>query len=254
VVSSDPVSRPRRARGSLNGDDILDAAAQIVEHEGLDALSMPHLARAMGCGVTSLYWYFRSKDDLVAALMDRVGRDALTRLPPVGDGPWDDELVAYLVAFRSLMHRSPLYREVFPQNTRLTFSASRIGRQVLRRTDAGVALLTRAGFTPEQAAIILTVFANYTMGFILREYAAAEDEEDIAAINASVARLGAAELPVLSEVDDYGTIRAFGDEQFLVGLRLLLQGVRHELEVPDVTAPQKGTSQGRTRTRTRTKS
>ena len=249
------MSRPRRARGSLNADDILDAAARIVEHEGLDELSMPHLARAMGCGVTSLYWYFRSKDDLVEALMDRVGRDALTRLPPVGDGPWDDELVAYLVAFRSLMHRSPLYREVFPQNTRLTFSASRIGRQVLRRTDAGVALLTRAGFTPEQAAIILSVFANYTMGFILREYAAAEDEEDIAAINASVARLGAAELPVLSEVDDYGTMRAFGDEQFLVGLRLLLQGVRHELDVPDVTAPQKGTSQGRTRARrTRTKS
>ena len=54
---------------------------------------------------------------------------------------------------------------------------------------------------------------------------------------------------MLSEVDDYGTMRAFGDEQFLVGLRLLLQGVRHELEVPDVTAPQKGTSQGRTRTR-----
>ena len=71
---------------------------------------------------------------------------------------------------------------------------------MLRRTDAGVAVLTRAGFTPEQAAIILTVFANYTMGFILREYTAAEDEEDIATINASVARLGAAELPVLSEV------------------------------------------------------
>ena len=245
------MSRPRRARGSLNADDILDAAARIVEHEGLDEVSMPHLARAMGCGVTSLYWYFRSKDDLVEALMDRVGRDALTRLPPVGDGPWDDEFVAYLVAFRSLMHNSTLYREVFPQNTRLTYSASRIGRQVLRRTDAGVALLTRAGFTPQQAAIILTVFANYTMGFILREYAAGEDEEDIATINTNVARLGAAELPALSQVDDYGTIRAFGDEQFLVGLRLLLQGVRHELEVPDVTAAQKATAKRRTRTRTK---
>ena len=112
-------------------------------------------------------------------------------------------------------------------------------------------LLTRAGFTPEQATIILTVFANYTMGFILREYAAAEDEEDVATINTNVARLGAAELPTLSQVDDYGTIRAFGDEQFLVGLRLLLQGVRHELEVPDITAAQKTTPKRRTRTRTK---
>jgi AcrR family transcriptional regulator len=246
VVSSEPLPRTRRARGSLSANEILDAAAKIVEHESLDQLSMPQLARTMGCGVTSLYWYFRSKDELVVALVERVTRDAFTRLPPVGNGPWDEELVDYFANFRSLMHRTPLYREVFAHRSRLTFEANRLRRQVLRRTDAGLELLTRAGFTPQHAAVLHTIFSNYTMGFILREYGAAdEDEEDVAAVNSSVARLGAGELPTLSQVDDYGYIRAFDDEQFLAGLRLLLQGVRRELEAPELTASRKATRRPR---------
>jgi AcrR family transcriptional regulator len=251
-MSSDPAARPRRARGSLSADEILDATARIVEHEGLEQLSMPHLARSMDCGVTSLYWYFRSKDELVEALVDRVSREAFTRLPPIGTGPWEDELLEYYVSFRSLMHRSPLYREVFAHNTRVTFSANRLGRQVLRRTDAGLELLTRAGFTAQQAAILHTVFSNYTMGFILREYAAGEENEDDArAIDENIDRIGAAELPALSQVTDYGTIRAFGDEQFVTGLRLLLQGARRELESPEVTVPAKPKRRSRSSTGTK---
>jgi AcrR family transcriptional regulator len=239
-MSTDPTARRRRARGSLSAEEILDAAAGIVEHEGLQQLSMPHLARTMNCGVTSLYWYFRSKEELVDALVDRVSREAFTRLPAVGDGAWDDELLNYFVSFRTLMHRSPLYREIFSHSTRVTYGPSRLGRQVLRRTDAGLSLLTRAGFSPQQAAILHTVFSNYTMGFILREYSAADEgEEDARATNESIERLGASELPELVQVDDFGTIRAFGDEQFVVGLRLLLQGARRELESPEVTTPTK---------------
>jgi len=235
-VSEQP-SRKRRARGSLSADEILDAAARIVEQDGLDQLSMPQLARTMGCGVTSIYWYFRSKDDLVVALVERVTRDALTMLPPAGNGAWDDELVAYFTAFRSLMHRTPLYREVFAHRSRLTFEANRLRRQVLRRTDTGLELLTRPGFTPQDAAVIHTIFSNYTMGFILREYSAAdEDQEDVAAVNASVTQLGADELPTLVQVENYGSIRAFDDERFLAGLRLLLQGVRYELQSPELTS------------------
>src|SRR2546429_4120091 len=102
-------ARTRRARGSLSAETILDAAEQIVDRDGLHALSMPALARELGSGVTSIYWYFRSKDELVVALADRVEQHLYARLPPVGDGPWDDELVAYFSAYRDLMHRTPVY-------------------------------------------------------------------------------------------------------------------------------------------------
>jgi AcrR family transcriptional regulator len=48
---------------------------------------MPTLAKELGCGVTSIYWYFRSKDDLVVALAERVEKRMYARLPRSATGP-----------------------------------------------------------------------------------------------------------------------------------------------------------------------
>jgi AcrR family transcriptional regulator len=90
----------RRARGSMSAAEILDTAKRLIERDGIRRLSMPLLAKELGSGVTSIYWYFRSKDDLLEALTAEVLRDMHRQLPPVGDGPWEDELLAYFVAFR----------------------------------------------------------------------------------------------------------------------------------------------------------
>src|SRR6202050_309032 len=103
----------RRARGSLSREEILDGAQELVEAQGLQQLSMPALAKQLKSGVTSIYWYFRSKDDLLEALTDRVTRDMYLKLPPIGDGAWDEELVGYFTAFRNLLEATPIYREVF---------------------------------------------------------------------------------------------------------------------------------------------
>ena len=63
-------TRTRRARGSLSQDEILEAAAQLIDRGGLVQLSMGALARHMDSGVTSIYWYFRSKDELLQARKD----------------------------------------------------------------------------------------------------------------------------------------------------------------------------------------
>jgi AcrR family transcriptional regulator len=42
---------------------------------------MPVLARELGSGVTSIYWYCRSKDELVVALAERVEQQLYARLP-----------------------------------------------------------------------------------------------------------------------------------------------------------------------------
>src|SRR5688500_15655618 len=121
---------PRRARGSLSQDEILDAAYELVEHEGLRALSMPILARHLKAGVTSIYWYFRSKDELVMAIAERVAEDMYGRLPPVGDGPWDEELVRYFTAFREELRRAPIYLELFAARPRFVFSRPRVSTLV----------------------------------------------------------------------------------------------------------------------------
>ncbi|MGE3328254.1 MAG: TetR/AcrR family transcriptional regulator, partial [Acidimicrobiia bacterium] len=107
-----PKSASRRARGSMSRDEILDAARHLIALHGMRQLSMPGLARELGSGVTSIYWYFRNKDELLESLATEAIRESSLRLPPVGDGPWDEELVEYFGAFRALLHSNPVYREI----------------------------------------------------------------------------------------------------------------------------------------------
>jgi AcrR family transcriptional regulator len=235
-VSTGVPSRTRRARGSLSADEILDAAERIVDAEGLHALSMPTLARELGSGVTSIYWYFRSKDDLVVALAERVEQQLYRRLPPIGDGAWDDELVAYFSGYRTLMHRTPLYREMFAYRTRSVFGGAAVTRSVLHRIDVGLALFVRGGLTPDQAAHAYQICATFTNGFIALEHGGALEDPDTdvgAAVNESIARRDLDDLPTLGQVVDFGSGMAHDDAQFRRGLRLLLAGVTSAAQSTD---------------------
>src|SRR3569832_1880820 len=73
--------RQRRERGSINPDDIIKGAFALAEQVGIDNLSMPLLGKRLGVGVTSIYWYFRKKDDLLNAMTDRALRQYVFATP-----------------------------------------------------------------------------------------------------------------------------------------------------------------------------
>ncbi|MFG2243912.1 TetR/AcrR family transcriptional regulator [Spirillospora sp. NPDC048823] len=77
---------------------LLDAARALVAEEGIEALSLAALARRVGLSRPALYEYFRSKDDLVAAIVEEelprwasLVEDALT-----GPGDLDGKVEAYI--------------------------------------------------------------------------------------------------------------------------------------------------------------
>ena len=74
-----PQLSPRRRRTRARRlDAIVQAALDIVEDDSLDALTMSRLAEAVDLTPGALYRYFKSKDDLIAALqahaVERIGR------------------------------------------------------------------------------------------------------------------------------------------------------------------------------------
>ena len=64
---SEPTVAEHRARQLRT---LLDTARTLVAEEGIEALSLAALARRVGLSRPSLYEYFRSKDDLVAAIVE----------------------------------------------------------------------------------------------------------------------------------------------------------------------------------------
>ncbi len=67
----------RRGRGSLSREEILQAAVDIVQEEGVEKLSMRRIAARLGCSVASPYAYFKSQRELVKVIIMR-GEAALT--------------------------------------------------------------------------------------------------------------------------------------------------------------------------------
>src|SRR5215212_774046 len=63
--------RRRRERGSISVDEILNGAFEVAAEVSIDNLSMPLLARHLDVGVTSIYWCFRKKNELLDAMTDR---------------------------------------------------------------------------------------------------------------------------------------------------------------------------------------
>jgi AcrR family transcriptional regulator len=231
--------RPRRARGSLSEAEILEGAYRLVEQGGLRALSMPALARELKAGVTSIYWYFRSKDELLLALAERVTEEMYSRLPPTGDDSWEIELERYFVTFRRELLRTPIYLELFSVRPAFLFSRPTILAMVTKRLETELTEFVRAGLSPEQAAFFYNACSIYTRGFVVFEQGVAmeareADHSMVDDVRTALVGLDPERYPILSLLPDRFAAGALSEEQFLFGLRLLLGGI------PSALGPEEG--------------
>ena len=97
-----PARRKRNPRGSLNKEVILAEAFKLCREENLDELSMPKLAKRLGVGVTSLYWYFHTKDELLQTMLAQVADEFLQGLPDHAGLPWDEHFRRYFTDMRRI--------------------------------------------------------------------------------------------------------------------------------------------------------
>jgi AcrR family transcriptional regulator len=75
-----PATRPHLDR-DLKRRQIVDAAEKLFLRDGYDATAMAAIGRRAGVANNAVYWYFPSKDDLLAAVLERRQERALAQLP-----------------------------------------------------------------------------------------------------------------------------------------------------------------------------
>jgi AcrR family transcriptional regulator len=63
--------RQRRADGELSRTRILDAATEIAAERGYEGTSIGAVSTKCGLPASSIYWHFKDKDDLIAAVIER---------------------------------------------------------------------------------------------------------------------------------------------------------------------------------------
>ena len=123
----------RVPRGTLNRERTVTAALELLDEEGLDALSMPRLAHRLGVGTMSLYSHLEGKDDLLDAVVNRVFE---TVIPPSGHRGDVGRVVDNFREFRRVALEHPAVGRLLVD--RLTRTST-----VLRNLEVSLGILTR---------------------------------------------------------------------------------------------------------------
>jgi len=209
--------RERRKWGSLTREAVIDGALELVDREGLEALSMPRLARHLDTGVMTLYGHVANKADLVDALAERV----LSELEAVdGDSrSWDAELAQHLRCLRRVILRHPALGVVL--------AARRVANpSVFRDQEASLRLLRSAGFDGPTAVQIYFALLTYTLGFVTWEIPRTRHDSQPGyrqQWHKILADLAESEYPTLHELAEQLSDAA-SESQFEAGLSAILRG------------------------------
>ena len=98
-------TRTAAGRAELTRDGIVDRAVAIADADGLDAVSIRRVAQEFGVTPMALYWHVQNKDELLAAMGDRLYADL--DLPHDPSRPWDERLHELMVAVVAGLRRHP---------------------------------------------------------------------------------------------------------------------------------------------------
>ena len=184
--------RPRRERGSINPDDIIAGAFELAEQVSIDNLSMPLLGKHLGVGVTSIYWYFRKKDDLLNAMTDRALRQYVFATPYVEAHDWRETLANHARSMRKTFMGNPILCDLILIRSALSPRAARVGEQEVEKA---IASLIEAGLSPKDAFDVYSAVSLHVRGSVVlhRLYEKNRDaDQDSHALEDAI-RIGAAD-------------------------------------------------------------
>jgi AcrR family transcriptional regulator len=202
----------------LSRVQVVEAALELADEHGIEALSMPVLARRLGCGVMTIYGYVAGKEELVTALAQRGLADL--RLPaPLPTHP-GQVLVAFGRAMRATLLDHPSLPAVF-------LSRVVIGPGILRGIEALLAALARGGVHPASGVHAVYAVLVYTTGFVAWELPRThrQPQQSYAAQwRRTVAGLPVDELPLTTSVGNEVS-QVAGEKQFELGLAALANGL-----------------------------
>jgi AcrR family transcriptional regulator len=204
----------RGPKPKLTREQIAEEALELVDRDGLDALTMQGLAERLGIGTMTLYGYFRSKDELLDALVDAAVSDEPR---PAESGPWREQMRELAEFAHRRLERHPSLVALRLRGPVLRPEALRFGEAVLR-------ILGEAGLEGPDAAQSFRLLFTYLLGYAALSPGGTTDEQRRQAA-AAIALLPEDEYPNLKHNERAAAEAMAGEEAFAFGLERILDGI-----------------------------
>jgi TetR/AcrR family tetracycline transcriptional repressor len=207
----------------LDPEKVVDSALAIADDEGPAAVSFRKLAAQHDVTPMALYRHFKDKDDLLAAIGDRILADVV--LPAPNDERWDKQLHALLTAFVTALRGHPRLAD-------LTLPRILITEPGLALSERALELLVEGGFTVDDAAevgrqAICSLISLVTTDPIAREVNDPEAREaSLRRKRASLGALSPERYPLITSAAGALICPESRDRYYEIGLDLVVAGIR----------------------------
>ena len=211
----------------LDPEKVVDSALAIADGEGPAAVSFRKLAAQHDVTPMALYRHFKDKDDLLAALGDRLLADVV--LPEPTDERWDKQLQTLLAAFVTALRGHPRLAD-------LTLIRILVAEPGLSLAERAMELLVKGGFTADDAAevgrqAICSLISLVINDPIAREVSDPEAREaSLRRKRASLGALSPERYPLITSAAGTLICPASQDRYYDIGLNLVVAGIRGVLD------------------------
>ena len=213
--------RPSGARAGLSRERILEAAVDLVDAEGLDALSMRRLGKELGVEAMSLYNHVPNKAALLDGLVDLI----IAQVPiEPRQTEWTEQIRMMARAYRKVAVTHP---NVVPLLAMRPFT----GFKELEPIDYAFGCLREAGFSDADALHAFRVLAAFATGYLLSETGGSFGTGSIIDGNHTIDPddFGIADYPHLQAMIPH-MIDTDLDAEFEFGLDAMIEGLKKHLE------------------------
>jgi AcrR family transcriptional regulator len=212
--------RQRRERGSISVDEIINGAFDVAADVSVDGLSMPLLAKHLDVGVTSIYWYFRKKDDLLNAMTDRALGQYDFATPFVEGQDWRDSLRAHARKMRQTFRDNPILCDLIL--IRGTFGREAT-QAAFQKLENAIATLVEAGLSAEDAFDTYSSISVHTQGVAVLERLHAKSSDTDFPRKSGNSVIDPESTPLIAKLTQQGhRIGAADDINFEYGLNCIL--------------------------------
>ena len=229
VTSDARQVRPAVRRRALTREQILTAALKVIDDDGVEALTMRRLGRALDRNPMAIYRHAADKDALLDGVVERVVDELVVPRGPDSGRDWEGALRRTAHAFRRVALAHP---NVVPLLVTRPLSGPLAQRPLgtLRPLEELLEVFITAGFDPHGALHAARLFTGFLYGHVQHELQERvhdpEETEDLL-------RLGLHRLPITQfpRLRSLAPILAGydGAAELDEGLAIVLAGLRSQL-------------------------
>jgi AcrR family transcriptional regulator len=241
---------PGSRKPRFTREQIAAAALEVADKQGFAELSMRRVADALGAGTMTLYYYVRTKDDLLALMDDALMGEVVERCTPLPEY-WRTALETIANAMRTVFLDHPWALDV---------EGVRVGPHTLMHIEQSLAAVKELAIPLTAKFEMLAVVDDFVFGSVLRDRVGPQaDQLSVDAINVLTREhLKSGRYPMLealvagrNPVDVFVEFASYAatHNRFDRGLAVILDGFTAKYNLTDRSASKKRVKRTRRRTR-----